>query len=188
MSTIFDRLSGKRLHRNLEGRRSGNSKNNLLRTEQTISGITGDGQDIGMIIESVVECCTIDRNLRVCAVEMLDTFRCGNETDELNIFNLSHFEEIDGRCRRTACREHGSSRMTSRLLNVLGQFAVILNGLKRDGIAIKSYMPNFGHRNKIRHTVNHSQAGTQDWNKRNISPLQHMAMCHPHGGFDFNRS
>jgi hypothetical protein len=126
----------------------------------TISGITETGQDIGMIIESVVKCCTIDRNLRVCAVEMFDTFRCGNETDELNVFNLSHFEEIDSRCRRTACREHGVKQDDVALLNVLGQFAVILNGLKRDGIAIQSDMPNFGHRNKIRHTGNHSQAGT----------------------------
>ena len=94
-----------------------------------------------------------------------DALRGGDQVDELDPDGLDRapaLEDLDGRRRRAAGREHRIEDEAQVDGRRVGQLVVVLDRPKRAFIAEQAEVPDLGGGHQLEHRVDHAEAGAQD--------------------------
>jgi hypothetical protein len=67
----------------------------LLGAEHSVSGIAQAGHDVAVIIQSLVDSCGPDRDVRTLTLKSGNPFGGRKQADEPNFSGTSRFEQID---------------------------------------------------------------------------------------------
>src|SRR6202022_4893685 len=112
----------------------------LLSAIGAIPGVAETWQDVGVFVESFVDRCQPDGNVRVNASHTLDTFRCPDEAYKSNVVRAALFQPVhrgDGGVRRC---QHRRDYNHTPLLQIPRRLEEIFHGNEGLRFAVKADM------------------------------------------------
>src|SRR5438874_5408723 len=92
--------------RSIPSQRVSSSVEPLTRPELAVAGIAETGDDVTLVVEALVEGGDVDRNIGVRARERAHPLRRRDDPDVLDPLRSPLLEDVDGRGRGSAGREH----------------------------------------------------------------------------------
>src|SRR4051794_7833825 len=95
-------------------------KGALLGAEQPVAGVTETRHDIALLVEGAVHRRGVDRHFRMLVVQGGDTFRAGEQADELDGPRPEFLEPVDRGHRRIAGGQHRVDDHDLTLVQVAG--------------------------------------------------------------------
>ena len=108
----------------------------LLRSEDTVAGITKTGTDVSMVVETAVKMSNVDLDIRMILAKSLKAFRSSNDTHELNVLTAMLLDEVNCFRAGTAGCKHRIQDNDGSLVNRLRKLAVIFVGFVGFWIAV----------------------------------------------------
>ena len=104
-----------------------------------------------------------------------------HEADVLAALCLEHGQRVN--CRAAGC-QHGVNQNNQSVLNIGRQLAVILYGLVRFGIAVKTDVPHLCNGNERLNTVHHAKTCAQNGYDGKLSAGYHFGVHFGNGSLD----
>ena len=99
-------------------------------TEDTVASIAEAGEDVAVLIELAIDCCGVDRDVRVFDVEFFDAFRSCDQADEADVlaaFVFKHLSCCDG---AATCSKHRVDEQDRAAADLDGQALVVFDGFE----------------------------------------------------------
>jgi len=87
-------------------------------------------------IQCLIETGTEDGDIRIVIMHVPDTFRSSNQTNVLDVLDISFFQETDSCYDRSAGCQHRVKQNYVTFVNIARQLAIILYGVKRFRITV----------------------------------------------------
>ena len=155
----------------------------LFGSEQAVSGVAESGHDISVLVEAFIESRRVNINVRMIRLNLRNAFGSrhkAHKTYRIYAFCLKHRNCI--RSGAAGCK-HGINDYYDAFSDISRKLAVIFHRKMSFGIAIKSDMPDFCNGDEAKHTVNHSQTGTEDRDNRKLFSGYSLCLHRSNGSF-----
>ena len=119
-------------------------------------------------------------------MQSLQTLRGSNQTDELDVLGTALLDLADGVAGAAAGGQHRGEDKNLALVDVVGQLAVVLNGLQRLLVAVHADVADLSGGDQVQHAVHHAEAGAQDGDQSQLTAGQDLGAGQSHGGLDLD--
>ena len=118
--------------------------------------------------------------------ESLNSLRGGNKAKETDRSGISELYLADGVDSRAARCKHRVNNKNVAVADILGQLAVILNGLERFLVSVKADVADSCRGNKRKNSVNHAETRAENGNNGKLFACKVLNGGLADRGFNFN--
>ena len=138
----------------------------LLGAEDSISGITETGADVGVLIEAVIKGGRVDGYIGMGRLHRVDSLGSTDQTDQSEVPAAMGFQPLNGETGRAARGQHGIDHEDRSIGDVMGHLLVVGNRLHGVFIPVDTQMADPGLGQQGQNAVDHADAGPKNRNQR----------------------
>ena len=158
----------------------------LQRAVDTVAGIAQAGNDVGGLVEVVVDGAGIDMHIGIFLGQRLEALGGRDDAQHADVLDTALAQIADSHLGRTARGEHGIDDQADTLVDILGHLAVILMWFVGDLVALHANVAHAGRGHQVEDAVDHAKTCTQDGDDGELLAGKMLKRGGSDGSLDFD--
>ena len=154
--------------------------------EGEVAGVTETGDDVGILIEMIIDRGEVDIHVGMGHPDSLDALGGADQAHQTDVGAAALLEHAQGVAGAAAGREHRVGDDDETILDVLGEFAVIDHGLVGFFVTVQADMADLGDGHQLMQALYHTHTGAQDRDDRELASRDDPAFHRTDRSLDIN--